>query len=144
MIRRPPRSTLFPYTTLFRSALKVLREQFVEDEEFAERFKREAQSAASLSHPKLVQIYDRGEAEDGASYMAMEYVPGGTLKERMLREGPLEPREAASLALQVAEALGVAHERGVVHRDIKPQNVLLTASGDAKVADFGIARAASA
>src|SRR3712207_6958100 len=81
MIRRPPRSTLFPYTTLFRSALKVLREQFVEDEEFAERFKREAQSAASLSHPKLVQIYDRGEAEDGASYMAMEYVPGGTLKE---------------------------------------------------------------
>jgi eukaryotic-like serine/threonine-protein kinase len=125
-------------------ALKVLREQFVEDEGFAERFKREARSAASLSHPRLVQVYDRGEAEDGASYIAMEYVPGGTLKDRILREGALEPREAASLALQVAEALGTAHERRVVHRDIKPQNVLLTATGDAKVADFGIARAASA
>jgi eukaryotic-like serine/threonine-protein kinase len=125
-------------------ALKVLREQFVEDEGFAERFKREARSAASLSHPRLVQVYDRGEAEDGASYIAMEYVPGGTLKDRILREGALEPREAVSLALQVAEALGAAHERRVVHRDIKPQNVLLTATGDAKVADFGIARAASA
>ena len=125
-------------------ALKVLREQFAEDEEFVERFKREASSAASLSHPNIVQVYDRGKTEDGSSYIAMEYVPGGTLKERISSSGPLEPGVAASLASQIAEALGAAHERGIVHRDIKPQNVLLTAVGDAKVADFGIARAASA
>ncbi len=125
-------------------ALKVLREQFAEDEEFVERFKREASSAASLSHPNIVQVYDRGKTEDGSSFIAMEYVPGGTLKERISSSGLLEPGVAASLASQIAEALGAAHERGVVHRDIKPQNVLLTAVGDAKVADFGIARAASA
>jgi tRNA A-37 threonylcarbamoyl transferase component Bud32 len=125
-------------------ALKVLREQFAEDEEFVERFKREAQSAAALSHPNIVQVYDRGRAEDGASYIAMEYVSGGTLKERISRSGSIDPEAAVSLALQIAEALSAAHERGIVHRDIKPQNVLLTAEGDAKVTDFGIARAASA
>jgi serine/threonine-protein kinase len=124
-------------------ALKVLRRQYAGDDEFAERFKREALSAASLSHPNIVQVYDRGETEDGASYIAMEYVPGGTLKERISREGPLEVADTAALGAQVAEALGAAHERGMVHRDIKPQNVLLTARGEAKVADFGIARAAS-
>jgi serine/threonine protein kinase len=124
-------------------ALKVLRSQFAGDREFAERFKREARSAASLSHPNIVQVYDRGETEDGASYIAMEYVPGGTLKEKILAEGPLGRREAAALGAQVAEALGAAHERGMVHRDIKPQNVLLTDRDDAKVADFGIARAGS-
>jgi eukaryotic-like serine/threonine-protein kinase len=125
-------------------ALKVLREQFAEDGEFVERFKREAQNAAALSHPNIVQVYDRGKARDDVSYIAMEYVPGGTLKERISWSGPLDPGVAASIALQIAEALNAAHERGVVHRDIKPQNVLLTATGDAKVADFGIARAASA
>jgi tRNA A-37 threonylcarbamoyl transferase component Bud32 len=125
-------------------ALKVLREQFAEDREFVERFKREAQSAAALSHPNIVQVYDRGTAGDGSSYIAMEYVPGGTLKERASRSGPLAPETAVSLALQIADALGAAHERGIVHRDIKPQNVLLTATGDAKVTDFGIARASSA
>jgi eukaryotic-like serine/threonine-protein kinase len=125
-------------------ALKVLREQFAEDGEFVERFKREAQSAAILSHPNIVQIYDRGTAGDGTSYIAMEYVPGGTIKEHASRSGPLTPETAVSLALQIAEALGAAHERGIVHRDIKPQNVLLTATEDAKVTDFGIARAASA
>src|SRR5215207_7161953 len=124
-------------------ALKVLRTQYAGDSEFAERFKREARSAASLSHPNIVQVYDRGETEDGASYIAMEYVPGGTLKEKILGEGPLGTREAAALGAQVAEALGAAHERGMVHRDIKPQNVLLTDKGDVKVADFGIARAGS-
>src|SRR5215218_8533712 len=125
-------------------ALKVLREEFAEDEEFTERFKREAQSAAALSHPNIVQVYDRGEAEDRTSYIAMEYVPGGTLKERISERGPLDPGVAVSLALQIAVALGAAHESGVVHRDIKPQNILLSATGDAKVADFGIARAADA
>src|SRR5918995_1547921 len=124
-------------------ALKVLRRQFAGDGEFAERFRREARSAASLSHPNIVQVYDRGETDEGASYIAMEYVPGGTLKERISDRGPLEASEAAALGAQVAEALGAAHDRGVVHRDIKPQNVLLTTRGDAKVADFGIARAGS-
>ena len=124
-------------------ALKVLREHLAEDEEFAERFKREALSGAALSHPNIVSVYDRGQ-EAGTSYIAMEYVPGGTLKERISRGGPLDPGAATSIALQIAEALHVAHQRGVIHRDIKPHNVLLTSSGSAKVADFGIARAASA
>jgi eukaryotic-like serine/threonine-protein kinase len=125
------------------AALKVLREQYAEDEEFVERFRREAKNAAALNHPSIVQVYDQGRAEDGTYYMAMEYVPGGTLKERILREGPLDPYEAAGVALRIGEALDAAHGRGIVHRDVKPQNVLLTAAGGAKVADFGIARAAS-
>jgi eukaryotic-like serine/threonine-protein kinase len=124
-------------------ALKVLKEQYAKDEEFAERFRREAQSAAALSHPHIVPVYDYGEEENGPSYIAMEYVPGGTLGDRLRRDGPLECAEAARLASQVAEALGFAHDRGIIHRDIKPQNVLLTGAGDAKVADFGIARVAS-
>jgi len=125
-------------------ALKVLRSQYADDRESAERFKREATSAAGLSHPNIVQVYDRGDTEEGSSYIAMEYVPGGTLKERIVAEGPLDAGLAASYGYQVAEALGAAHAKGVVHRDIKPQNVLITASGTAKVGDFGIARAASA
>src|SRR5919112_3558365 len=124
-------------------ALKVLRKQYAGDDEFAERFKREAMSAASLSHSNIIQVYDRGETEEGASYIAMEYVPGGTLKERISREGLLEAADAAGLGAQVAQALAAAHDRGMVHRDIKPQNVLLAARGGAKVADFGIARAGS-
>ena len=125
-------------------ALKVLRRQYAGEIEFAERFKREAMNAAALSHPNIVQVYDRGETEDGAAYIAMEYVPGGTLKERMVQEGTIDSVVAARIGSQVAEALGAAHERGVIHRDIKPPNVLLTAKGDAKVGDFGIARATSA
>ena len=125
-------------------ALKVLREQYAESDEFVERFEREAKAAASLNHPNIVSVYDRGKTGDGAYYIAMEHVPGGTLKDRILKEGPLGPGEAARIGAQVADALGVAHAGGIVHRDVKPQNVLLTAGGDAKVADFGIARAASA
>ncbi|CAN5541693.1 hypothetical protein BH24ACT18_BH24ACT18_13320 [soil metagenome] len=125
-------------------ALKILRSQYAGDRESAERFKREALSAARLSHPSIVQVYDRGDTEEGSSYIAMEYVPGGTLKERITEDGPLDARLAASYGYQVAEALGAAHAKGIVHRDIKPQNVLITAPGQAKVADFGIARAASA
>src|SRR5215212_9857814 len=124
-------------------ALKVMSGRYADDDEFVERFKREAQSAAALSHPNIVSIYDRGEAETGTYYIAMEYLPGGTLKDRLLQRSPLAPRTAAAVALQIAEALHAAHRAGVVHRDIKPHNVLVTASGDVKVGDFGIARAAS-
>jgi eukaryotic-like serine/threonine-protein kinase len=124
-------------------ALKVLREQYAGDDEFVERFRREAKNAAALNHPSIVQVYDQGRAEEGTYYMAMECVPGGTLKELIKQGGSLEPREAAGIASRVAQALDVAHARGIVHRDIKPQNVLLSASGEAKVTDFGIARAAS-
>lgn len=122
-------------------ALKVLRRGGV-DEQLVERFRREAKSAASLSHPNTVAIYDWGESEGGAYYLVMEYVPGGTLKDRIDREGPLKPDEAASVAIQTARALEAAHGRGMVHRDIKPQNILIGAAGDVKVTDFGIARAA--
>jgi eukaryotic-like serine/threonine-protein kinase len=124
-------------------ALKVLREDFAKDAGFVARFQREAVSAASLNHPHVVQVYDQGHSEDGRLYIAMEHVPGGNLKDLIARQGPLDPAEAARLAWQVAEALGAAHERGIVHRDVKPQNVLLGEAGEAKVADFGIALAAS-
>src|SRR3712207_1206904 len=124
-------------------ALKVLRDQYGYDEALVERFRREARNAASLNHPNIVQVYDQGRDDDGTYYIAMEYVPGGTLKDLMAKEGPHAPKEAAGIASRVAVALEVAHGRGIVHRDIKPQNVLLSASGEPKVADFGIARAAS-
>jgi eukaryotic-like serine/threonine-protein kinase len=124
-------------------ALKVMSTRYKGDEEFVERFKREAQSAAALSHPNIVSIFDRGESEDGTYYIAMEYLPGGTLKDRILRCGVLPAHTAAAVALQMAEALRAAHERNVIHRDIKPHNILVTGSGDVKVTDFGIARAAS-
>ena len=124
-------------------ALKVLREHYAKDAQFVERFRREAQSAAALNHPNVVQVYDQGRFEDGRYYIAMEHVPGGNLKDRIDRTGPLDPVEATRFASQIAEALRVAHERGMVHRDIKPENVLLAAAGEAKVADFGIALAAS-
>ena len=125
-------------------ALKVLRRQFAEDAGFVQSFRREARSAAALSHPNIVPIYDLGRSEDGDYYIAMEYVSEGTLKERIAARGALGARAAASVALQIAEALGAAHERGTIHRDVKSQNVLVTETGDAKVADFGIARASSA
>jgi beta-lactam-binding protein with PASTA domain len=124
-------------------ALKVMSSRYASDEEFVERFKREAQSAAALSHPNIVSIFDRGESEDGTYYIAMEYLPGGTLKDRIVKRGALPARTAAAVALQMAEALRAAHERDVIHRDIKPQNILITGSGDVKVTDFGIARAAA-
>jgi len=124
-------------------ALKVMSSRYAGDEEFVERFKREAQSAAALSHPNIVSIFDRGESEDGTYYIAMEYLPGGTLKDRIVKRGALPAHTAAAVALQMAEALRAAHERDVIHRDIKPHNILVTGSGDVKVTDFGIARAAA-
>jgi eukaryotic-like serine/threonine-protein kinase len=124
-------------------ALKVLRERYADDDSFAERFRSEARNAASLSHPGIVQVYDQGCDEDGTYYIAMEYVPGGTLKDHINAGGHLDPQEAAGIAWRVAEALGAAHERGIVHRDVTSQNILLGATGETKVVDFGIARAAS-
>jgi hypothetical protein len=125
-------------------ALKVLDERHAGSEEFVERFRREAKAAASLSHPNIVAVYDYGENEQGSPYIAMEHVPGGTLKDRIQERSKLPPRVAAAVALQIASALEVAHERGIIHRDVKPENVLVTEDGNVKVADFGIAKAAEA
>src|SRR5215208_2208106 len=124
-------------------ALKILREHYAEDERFVGRFLEEARSEASLNHPHVVQVYDQGRSEDGRYFIVMEHVAGGNLKDLIVGRGPLDPAEATLLASQVAEALGAAHERGIVHRDVKPQNVLIGEADEAKVADFGIALAAS-
>jgi len=125
-------------------ALKVLKEQYAGNEEFVRLFRREARSAARLNHPNIVSVYDQGRSEDGTYYIAMEYVPGGTIKDHVLDKGVLDSRTAIEFASQIAQALGHAHEHGVIHRDIKSRNILLTQTGHAKVADFGIARAATA
>jgi len=121
-------------------ALKILHERFAADEEFVERFKREASSAAGLQHQHLVAVYDRGEWE-GTSYIAMEYVAGRTLKQLVTDDGPLAPGHAVDLTVQILRAARFAHRRGVIHRDFKPQNVIVDYEGRAKVTDFGIARA---
>jgi serine/threonine protein kinase len=120
-------------------ALKVLHAQYTDDDEFVERFKREARAVAQLSHPNIVTVIDRGE-DDGRQYIVFEYIDGENLKERVVRSGRLRVREALELALQTARGLAFAHQQGLVHRDVKPQNVLLNGDGQAKVTDFGIAR----
>jgi len=120
-------------------ALKVLHQQFGEDGDHVERFRREARAVARLSHPNIVTVIDRGE-QDGRQFIVFEYVAGENLKSLIEREAPLPEQEAVRLALEVARALAFAHEHGLVHRDVKPQNVLLTEEGEAKVTDFGIAR----
>jgi len=121
-------------------ALKILHEQFTRDEGYVERFRREARSVAQLAHPNIVTVIDRGE-QDGRQFIVFEYVDGENLKELVDREGPLPVRDAIELTLQVARGLSFAHDQGLVHRDVKPQNVLLDADGRAKVTDFGIAHA---
>ncbi len=124
-------------------ALKILSSRYANDEQFIERFRREASSAASLNHPNIVQIYDRGEAE-GTYYIAMEYLPGRTLKEIILKYAPLSAELVISVSTQILEGLRFAHRRDVIHRDIKPQNIIVDNEGRVKVTDFGIARAGSA
>jgi eukaryotic-like serine/threonine-protein kinase len=124
-------------------SIKVLRSQYVGDEEFVRRFRREAQAAASLSHPNIVNIYDVGQDED-IHYIVMEYVDGCTLKERIESQGVLDPKEAVQIAKQICEALEHAHAHNIVHRDIKPHNILISKEGRVKVTDFGIARAITA
>lgn len=121
-------------------ALKVLSDRFSKDPSFVERFRREAQSAASLSHPNIVSLYDYG-SDDGSSYIVMEFIDGKALSEVIASEGRLMPERASEIALDVAKALERAHRAGIVHRDIKPGNIMITRSGQTKVTDFGIARA---
>jgi eukaryotic-like serine/threonine-protein kinase len=120
-------------------AVKILHPHFTEDEEYVERFRREARAVAQLSHPNIVTVIDRGE-DEGRQFIVFEYVEGENLKQRLERTGPMPVRDALLLTLQMARALAFAHGRGLIHRDVKPQNVLLNADGQAKMTDFGIAR----
>jgi serine/threonine-protein kinase len=123
-----------------RVAIKILNDRHAGDDQFVERFRREAKNAASLSHPNIVSIYDRGEAE-GTYYIAMEYLDGRSLKELIVARGPAPVHIAIDYARQILAAIRFAHRHGIVHRDIKPHNVLVDAEGRLKVTDFGIARA---
>src|ERR671936_349123 len=122
-----------------RVALKLLDERNASDEQFVERFRREAQSAAGLNHPNIVSIFDRGHAE-GTYYIAMEYLDGRTLKELLVRNGPTPVPIAIDYSRQILGALAFAHRNGIVHRDIKPHNIVVGGDGRLKVTDFGIAR----
>src|SRR5271168_4583123 len=121
-------------------AVKVLHHHFAEDQEFVERFRREASSAAALSHPNIVAIFDRGEW-NGTYYIAMEYVAGRSLKAIIREDGAIDPVTAIDIVVQILRAARFAHRRGVIHRDLKPHNVILDEEGRARVTDFGIARA---
>src|SRR5436853_2011577 len=123
-----------------RVAIKILNDRHAGDDQFVERFRREAKNAAGLSHPNIVSIYDRGEAE-GTYYIATEYAAGRSLKELIVSRGPAPVNVAVEYARQILSALRFAHRHGIVHRDIKPHNVLVDGEGRVKVTDFGIARA---
>ena len=121
-------------------AVKLLHRRFSEDPGFVERFRREAQAAAGLQHPNVVSVYDRGSFDD-TYYIAMEYLPGRTLKQLIREEAPLDPVRAIDITIQILKAARFAHRRGVIHRDLKTHNVIVDDSEHATVTDFGIARA---
>lgn len=123
-------------------AIKVLKREFSEDKNFVSKFRAEAQSAAGLSHPNIVNVYDVGD-EDGIYYIVMELVEGITLKKYIEKRGKLPYKEAVSIAIQVAKGMEAAHSHHIVHRDIKPQNIIISKEGKVKVTDFGIAKAAT-
>src|SRR6201995_2400525 len=120
-------------------AIKLMNREVTSDSDQLERFRREARAVAQLSHPHIVGVIDAGE-DEGRPYIVFEYVEGETLKERIRRNGRLPVAESIAYAIEIARALGAAHERHIVHRDVKPQNVLIDEEGAAKVTDFGIAR----
>ncbi|HEV3496398.1 MAG TPA: protein kinase, partial [Actinomycetes bacterium] len=122
-----------------RVAIKVPLAQHAHDPDFAHRFRREAQAAASLSHPGVVAVYDTG-SENGTHFIVMEYVDGRTLKDVIRAEAPLYPDRAAEICADVCAALAAAHARGLVHRDVKPANIMLMPDGRVKLMDLGIAR----
>src|SRR5437868_8043806 len=122
-----------------RVALKLLHQHYSTDDEYVQRFLREARTVASLSHPNIVTVIDRGDHE-GRQFIVFEYVDGENLKRLIERNGPAPVERALELGIQIARGLVCAHERGLIHRDVKPQNVLLNGDGQAKVTDFGIAR----
>lgn len=123
-------------------AVKVLKSEYVEDEKFLKKFETEAQAVARLSHPNIVNVYDVG-IEDGINYIVMELAEGITLKEYIRRKGYLSPKETVEISLQIASAISHAHKNHIIHRDIKPQNILVSEIGNVKVTDFGIAKATS-
>ncbi len=123
-------------------AIKVLKQEYSEDRTFVSKFRTEAQSAAGLEHPNIVNIYDVG-SEDGMHFIVMEYVEGITLKTYIEKKGQLSFKESVSIAIQVARGIEAAHNKDIIHRDIKPQNIIISTEGKVKVTDFGIARAAS-
>ena len=124
-------------------AVKILRDEFTTDQEFIKRFEVEAQAAASIIHPNIVSVYDVGK-DGNLYYIVMELVQGKTLKEIIVEEGgPLPWKWSVNIAIQIASALEVAHKNNIVHRDIKPHNIIITEDGVAKVTDFGIAKAVS-
>lgn len=124
-------------------AIKILRPEYTKDEQFIESFRRESQAAAGLSHPNIVGVYDVGQ-EGNIHFIVMELIDGKTLSEVIKEKGKLEYKEAINITLQVASALSLAHKNQIIHRDIKPHNILITSTGVAKLADFGIAKAVSA
>ena len=123
-------------------AVKVMKAEFSEDKGFIAKFRKEAQAAAGLAHPNVVNVYDVGE-DNGIYYIVMELVQGITLKDYITRKGKLTVREATSIAIQVSLGLEAAHKNNIVHRDVKPQNIIISVDGKVKLSDFGIARAAS-
>ena len=123
-------------------AVKILRDEFTTDEEFVKRFNIEAQAAASITHPNIVSVYDVGR-EENLYYIVMELVKGKTLKEIIVEDGALGWKWSVKVAMQIASALETAHKNNIIHRDIKPHNIIITEDGVAKVTDFGIAKAVS-
>ena len=123
-------------------AIKILKQEFANDVNFVSKFRTEAQAAASLEHPNIVNIYDVG-SENGLHYIVMEYVEGITLKDYISRKGQLSFKESVSIAIQVGRGIEAAHNKNITHRDIKPQNIIISTEGKVKVTDFGIARAAT-
>lgn len=121
-------------------AVKVMKAEFSQDKGFISKFRKEAQAAAGLAHPNIVNVFDVGE-DNGINYIVMELVEGITLKEYISKKGRLTIKETTSIAIQVAMGLEAAHNKKIVHRDIKPQNIIISTDGKVKVTDFGIARA---